>query len=238
MLSFTFRLQPSVCFKIRDSSKGVKSPLLLRFQPFCFVFRLALSPILSFKIKLLFLTSLSILIFLRLALLMRGLTQKQAFPWRFVMITEEGVVEKSSPSKAIVRVERNEACANCQTRGACEMLSKKSMRVEVINDLGAKEGDRVEISVPTGSFLKLSMLVYLLPVVALIIGAYVGTLWAEAKGAEGALLPVIFGALAMGISFLILRRFDRRAHSPSSNFQPRLTKILANGAPLQCDDSR
>lgn len=118
------------------------------------------------------------------------------------------------------------------------MLSKKSMRVEVVNSVGAKEGDRVEISVPTGSFLTLSMLVYLVPVVALIIGAYLGTLWADYKGSEDAFFPVVIGALAMGITFLILRHFDRSIHSHSSNFQPRLTKILSSEGPLQCDDSR
>jgi len=149
------------------------------------------------------------------------------------MITEEGIVEKSNSDRVLVRVARTEACAHCQTRGACQMFSRKEMRVEVLNDLGAKEGDRVKISVPTGSFLKLSMIVYLLPVAALIGGAYAGTLW----GADGA-LPVLFGALAMGLTFPILRRYNRSALSPSSTFQPRLTKIVSSDVPLEPGDSR
>ena len=118
------------------------------------------------------------------------------------------------------------------------MLSEKTMRVEVVNDLGAKEGDRVEISVPTGSFLKLSILVYLLPIVALIGGAYGGSLWAEAQGKDGTLHSVLFGGIAMGIAFFALRRLERSAASPSSDYQPRMTRILPSESSPPCDDSR
>lgn len=118
------------------------------------------------------------------------------------------------------------------------MLSEKTMHVEVVNDLGAKEGDRVELSVPTGSFLKLSILVYLLPVVALVGGAYGGSLWAEAQGGEDTLCSVLFGGIAMGIAFFGLRRLERSAASPSSDYQPRMTRILPNESPPPCDDSR
>ena len=118
------------------------------------------------------------------------------------------------------------------------MLSEKTMHVEVVNDLGAKEGDRVEISVPTGSFLKLSVLVYLLPVVALLGGAYAGSLWAEARGNDGTICSVLFGGIAMGIAFFALRRIERSAASPSSDYQPRMTRILPTETPPPCDDSR
>lgn len=154
------------------------------------------------------------------------------------MVTEQGFVEKAASRKALIRVQRNEACSRCQTRGACEMLSEKTMRVEVVNDLGAKEGDRVEISVPTGSFLKLSILVYLLPVVALVGGAYGGSLWAEAQGNDGTAYSVLSGGIAMGIAFFALRRLERSAASPSSDYQPRMTRILPSESPPPCDDSK
>lgn len=50
----------------------------------------------------------------------------------------------------------------------------KDMIIKVANDLGAGKGDRIEISIPSGSFLMLSLLVYILPVAALIAGAFAG----------------------------------------------------------------
>ena len=96
-----------------------------------------------------------------------------------VMATEEGIIEKAFENKAVVRIQRNSACAHCQTKGACEMLSDKEMRIEVSNRLHAKDGDRVEISIPTRSLLKMSLFVYFLPIVALVIGAVLGGEFAE-----------------------------------------------------------
>ena len=141
-------------------------------------------------------------------------------------LKEEGVVEKASLQKAVVRVERSSACDHCRSRGACETLSSKSMRVEVANDLGAVEGDRVELSVPATSVLKLSFLVYMIPVAALVAGAYAGDLWAKGREVDPTLAAIIAGALAMLGTFLFLRRIERTVSSPTSDFQPRLSRIL------------
>ena len=76
-----------------------------------------------------------------------------------LMITEQGIVEGVSGQKAIVRIEKSSACASCQSRDSCGEASGRNMVIEVANDLGAGEGDRIEISIPGGSFLILSLLV-------------------------------------------------------------------------------
>jgi sigma-E factor negative regulatory protein RseC len=56
----------------------------------------------------------------------------------------------------------------------------KKLLVEVRNDLEAMVGDTVEISMPSSSVLKVSILVYALPILGLILGALSGSVWAGA----------------------------------------------------------
>ena len=125
------------------------------------------------------------------------------------MVTEEGVIEKIFHQKALVRIQKSSACAHCDSRGACQVISDKEMLVEIANELQAKVGDHVELSVLETSLLKLSLLVFFLPIVALVVGAYAGGALADFFDIESTISSVIGGALAMGFAFFALRRFDR-----------------------------
>ena len=146
------------------------------------------------------------------------------------MITEKGVIEKVIEQKAQVRVQRSSACASCGSRDACHVMGDKEMLIEVVNDLQAKVGDYVELSVPSGSLLKLSLMVYLLPVVALIIGAYFGGLWAGFFHISSTAASILGGCIAMGITFYGLKWFDRSVER-RDQYHPRVTRILMNAGP-------
>lgn len=141
------------------------------------------------------------------------------------MVTEQGVIEEVSGQNALVRIGKSSACATCESRGDCEVASGKSMVVEVANDLGGGEGDQVELSVPSGTFLKLSLLVYILPVVALMAGAFAGGAFARLLHVPLSLASVIGGFLVMGFAFYALKRFDRSLRA-RGEFRPRMTRIL------------
>jgi sigma-E factor negative regulatory protein RseC len=145
-------------------------------------------------------------------------------------ITEVGVIESIAGENAVVRIRKNACCTSCSTRGACEVLNDKEMRIQVPNDIHGTVGDSVEISVPARSLLKLSLLVYFFPVVALVIGAYAGGMWAEALGMEDTLASILCGGLAMAITFYALKRFDRSAQT-NSQYTPRMTRILTRLEP-------
>jgi sigma-E factor negative regulatory protein RseC len=141
------------------------------------------------------------------------------------MPTEEGIVKEIKRKKAMVLVTKTSACDHCGSRGSCHIMSDREMFVEVANDLNAKVGDLVRLQVPSGSLLKLSLLVYFLPVVLLIIGAYVGGAWAESLDLQPTLASIIGAGLAMGVAFYVLRWFDR-GEQAKGDYQPRMTRIL------------
>lgn len=145
------------------------------------------------------------------------------------MPREEGIVKEATGRKALVRVMKTSACDHCGSRSSCHILSDREMIVEVPNDLHAKEGDHVELRVPPGSLLKLSLLVYFLPVVLLIVGAYAGGAWARSFGLQPTAASIIGAGLAMGIAFYILRWFDR-GERERGDYRPRMTRVLFNEA--------
>ena len=152
------------------------------------------------------------------------------------MEKEQGVIEKVLENgRAVVRVQQSAHCATCRSRDSCHAAEGRDMLVEVENPLLAKVGDHVEIGVPTTALLKLSILVYFLPIVALLVGAYGGGALASSY-TDPTLASVLGGILAMAATFLCLKRFDRRMRG-RPDFTPHMIRILISSDPLQPGDS-
>ncbi|MDY6971159.1 MAG: SoxR reducing system RseC family protein [Thermodesulfobacteriota bacterium] len=141
------------------------------------------------------------------------------------MVSENGVIEKTLEKKAVVRIQKSPSCATCNSRGSCGVMSGKDMVIEVANELQAKAGDRVEISVPTGTMIKLSLLIHLFPIMALLIGAISGRACAAYIHVQPTVASIIGGGLAVGLSFYLLKRLNRSAIT-AAKYRPRMTRIL------------
>jgi len=152
------------------------------------------------------------------------------------LIKEQGIVQKLKRRKAVVRIQQTAACAHCKSRNACE-ISEKEMLVEVANDLLAEVGDQVELSIPEGTVIKLAMLVYLLPIIALLIGAFTGNAMAEHLRMDSTFSSILGGGLCMGIVYYILKKLDRTKKF-RDEYLPSMTRIVAGEAPPQTDEGR
>jgi sigma-E factor negative regulatory protein RseC len=141
-----------------------------------------------------------------------------------VLNCEQGIIEKTMDGKAIVRIRRRSSCAGCGSRGNCEISNKETL-VEVLNDISAKAGDYVELTIPEGAVLKLSLLVYILPIIGLIIGAFLGEEAAKQLRVDTPVLSVMGGAMLMVITFFFLRRLDRKS-GLDKKYQPRIRRII------------
>lgn len=141
------------------------------------------------------------------------------------MIRESGIIERVSGRRAVVRIQKGGSCAACDNRTSCHIDSDRPLFIEVDNEMGARAGDRVELSMPTASLLKLSFLVYMVPVLALVIGAILGAECAEPLAISSTLASLMAGGTTLAVSFVFLKRLDRSVRR-KPEYQPRLTKIL------------
>jgi len=141
------------------------------------------------------------------------------------MIREKGIVETVDGDRAVVLIRQSSSCAACESRAACNIDSDKEVRIEVKNELHAKAGDHVEISMPAPSLFKMGTLVYLFPVLALILGAGMGHISASRLAMDENLAAIVGGIAALGISFGVLRRIDRAVRN-KSDYIPRMTRII------------
>ena len=87
---------------------------------------------------------------------------------------EYGLVVKIEDQTAFVRFIRSSACGKCK---ACGMLSTQNeIVVEVPNDIGARVGEFVEVSIVVRKAIKASAIAYLFPLVMLFLGMVFGWL--------------------------------------------------------------
>ncbi len=144
------------------------------------------------------------------------------------MLTEQGIVKEINHNKAIVKVERTSACKHCSARGTCgvDLGSDKEILIEVDNILNAKEGDKVELSIPSGSLIKMAIAVYILPIFSLIFGAYEGGKLSTYIGITSGLGSIIGALVLLIISFLILRKIDKNIRSKNS-YRIKMTRIIS-----------
>ncbi|HWQ59378.1 MAG TPA: SoxR reducing system RseC family protein [Clostridia bacterium] len=128
---------------------------------------------------------------------------------------QTGVVVESRGKTAVVRFQKSGACGRCN---ACFRLGDSEAEVEIDNLLGAREGDEVVIELHGKSVFRASLIVYGVPLLALVTGAAMGSVWGDLTAALAALL---FAAGA----FFILRALEPR-FSRMREFKPRMVEIL------------
>ena len=102
-------------------------------------------------------------------------------------------------------------------------------RVKVENPLGAVEGDQVEIGINESSLVMASIIVYMLPLIALFAGAGLGGLLYEYLGilSKGG-MSAIMGLLFLVLGFVIIRLFDPVLEK-KENIRPRIIRIIRGG---------
>ena len=126
-------------------------------------------------------------------------------------------------------MERSSACKHCSARGTCgiDLGSNREILIEVENQLNAKVGDKVELSIPSGSLVKMAAMVYILPIFSLIFGAYEGGQIACRIGISSSLGSIMGALILLIISFFVLKKIDKSIKQKSS-YKIRMIRILSN----------
>jgi sigma-E factor negative regulatory protein RseC len=153
------------------------------------------------------------------------------------MLEEFGnVVELKGKMVAVVLCQKGSFCKNCASMQSCQVSDdNRSMLVEAHNVIGAAVGDRVRLVTSSKSFLQSSFLLYIVPLIALIIGAAAGHIVGERMpaGPDPNLLAALIGTAFLVGSFFIIRIGSRAI--PKESFMPRITEILSADEALQED---
>lgn len=138
------------------------------------------------------------------------------------------VIEKRD-GKSLVEIIKTSACNQCDEK--C-MLAEDSHEIEamevLVNDpIGAEVGNTVELEMGSKPILFSAFMVYLLPLIAIIVGYFAGSSWLNVFISNSEIAGILGSGLGFLLSFLLLKAIDRKAGS-KSYFQPEITRVLGN----------
>ncbi|NOH81781.1 transcriptional regulator [Vibrio sp. RE86] len=131
--------------------------------------------------------------------------------------------------------EQQTSCSSCSSQKSCgtgivsKAVGNKSLNWHLFTDKMVKEGQVVEIGLPEKSLLQSAALVYLVPLFAMIIGAFVGQWFIAPQFDLGEGSVILISALATAVGIYLAKRFSARLEQQSSQ-QVILLRIL--GEPI------
>jgi len=142
------------------------------------------------------------------------------------MIEETGTVIKVEGITARVRVQKRGSCEGCAATGVCDP-SEGGMEIEALNPVNAKAGQTVKVSIAASSYLKGTMLIYGLPVIALVSGAITGKVIGEEyfKGFDSDGTAALLGFSAFALTFLFARSWSKKAET-RKEYKPVIEEII------------
>lgn len=129
-----------------------------------------------------------------------------------------GLIVRLEGENAVVRFTRSAMCSHC---GACMAVGEKELELSVPNALHAAVGDRVAVSIAPSRVLQASLLAYVIPLVLLIAGVWLGSRVSELFG-------LLLGVAGCGVAFLILRVLEKHRRDKDA-FRPRMTALIEDG---------
>lgn len=145
-----------------------------------------------------------------------------------LMIEEQGRVVAVQDGSVWVETVRTTACDSCSANKGCghAVLDRQQAgaraRIEVLLDgrVTPSLGDHVVIGIPEGALMRGALMVYLLPLVALFLGALAGA----GQQLAGVDLSLAGGLLGLLVGFLGNRWYSvRNARNPA--IQPQLLRV-------------
>ncbi|HZL06756.1 MAG TPA: SoxR reducing system RseC family protein [Coriobacteriia bacterium] len=121
----------------------------------------------------------------------------------------------------------SEACARC---GACSSGDSTDMLLrDVADSVGASVGDTVEIEMPERLRAQAALAIYVVPIVALLVGYVAGSSLGRRAGFDPDLSGAVAAVLFISVAFFGVRRAES-AVARSSKGGPAVRAIIARGS--------
>ncbi len=133
---------------------------------------------------------------------------------------ETGIVQEVFDNKAKISIQKHSACKKC---GVCKYdAESKMVTAEAVNNIGAKEGDEVEVQMSFDVLMSASLIVYIIPLIMFIIGCVIGFYLISPNNP---IVSFIIGLVFIIITYFIIRMFDRRGKF-KKKYTMHITKII------------
>ncbi|GAB6098447.1 SoxR reducing system RseC family protein [Halanaerocella petrolearia] len=132
---------------------------------------------------------------------------------------EIGKVMVNKGKVAIVKIERHSACSKCKKN--CELAKdheQDELLVEVNNEIGAYEGQRVKLELEGSNLVSAALLVYSFPLLALVGGYFIGDKFIIQQGEVGGIIGAI---VFLVLSVVVIKILGRKM-----NPQSKITEII------------
>jgi sigma-E factor negative regulatory protein RseC len=148
------------------------------------------------------------------------------------METEAIVTRLDGPYAMVELTRPGGGCGRCQEPGGCggsvlgQVFGPGCRAFRLANTINARPGEKVLVRLGEGNMLRVALMVYLVPIVLLVAGAFAGMALADAPGDQAALIGAGFG-LFFGIVLIAL--FQARSRR-GGRLQPVLTRGPVSGS--------
>jgi len=136
------------------------------------------------------------------------------------MIEEQAIVTGLDGDLAMIRMQRHSVCSQCELNKGCgtgaigRLLGHRNKPLAIRNNFNLKVGDSVLLGLPDKAFLKASLLIYGLPLMALIGGGLLAQ-WAIT---ESQLIVIIISTAgfitALYLSGIIAKKYFSKQFDP------------------------
>jgi len=89
-------------------------------------------------------------------------------------LTEEGIVKESKGGIATVVISNSDNCEECTAKLYCKPGNTKQRSLTVNDPLGVNVGDSVKVSIKGSQILRVSFLIYGMPLILILAGLFLG----------------------------------------------------------------
>jgi sigma-E factor negative regulatory protein RseC len=129
------------------------------------------------------------------------------------MIEEQARIIAVEPGFAWVETQRQSSCGQCNARSGCgttvlsKVLGNKMARIRALNPQDEfQTGQQVVVGIAEGAFLRGALFVYMVPVLAMLVGASLPLLFNVAS--DG--VAIVGGAIGLLLGLRWVKRFSQR----------------------------
>lgn len=131
-----------------------------------------------------------------------------------------GIVIEVNDDIAKVRTSKHGDCENC---GACP--GSAASVVDAKNPIGAKPGEHVAFEIEQTNMLKAAFIVYMLPIIGILVGAFGGSILASKIGGNEKTFQIVGAVVLFALSLLYVKIFDKSTGKKES-MKPVIKRIL------------